>query len=103
VDGCTRAPFCLPRCHHLTLTCVFGAPRAGLEALFAITGCRMLSLFSLHLSALFRFVAPHNAAGRGTGQSMMRGVMTGDASYDSTLNTALRVGRRNCRQSENNR
>ena len=74
-----------------------------LEALFAIARGRMLSLFSLHLSALFRFMASYNAAGRGTEKSVMHRVMTGYASYESALNTALGVGRCNCRQNQNNR
>jgi hypothetical protein len=72
------------------------------EALFAIVRGRMLFLCSLDLSALFRFMASYNAARRGTEQSVMHRVMTSDTSYDSALETALRVGRRNCRQSQNN-
>jgi hypothetical protein len=52
-----------------------------LKTLFAIVRRRMLSLFSLHLSALFRFMASNNAAGRSTEKSVMHRVMTGDASY----------------------
>ena len=73
-----------------------------LEALFAIVRGRMLFLCSLDLSALFRFMASYDAARRGTEQSVMHRVMTSDASYDSAPKTALRVGRRNCRQSQNN-
>jgi hypothetical protein len=62
----------------------------------------MLFLGSLDLSALFRFMASYDAARRGTEQSVMHRVMTSDASYDSALETALRVGRRNCHQSQNN-
>jgi hypothetical protein len=63
----------------------------------------MVSLFSLHLSALFRFMASYNAAGRSTEKAVMHRVMTGNASNDSALKTALGVGWRNCRQSQNNR
>lgn len=70
---------------------------AELEAIFAIARSRMLCPFSLHLSALFRFMPPYDAARRGPKQSVMHGVMTGDASYESTLNAALSVGRRRCR------
>jgi hypothetical protein len=57
----------------------------------------MLCPFSLHLSALFRFMAPYNAARRGSKQSVMDGVMAGDAPYQSTFKTALGVGGRNYR------
>jgi hypothetical protein len=62
----------------------------------------MLCPFSLHLSALFRFMAPYDAARRCPKQSVMDGVMTGDASYESTFKAALSVGRRHCRQSQHN-
>jgi hypothetical protein len=62
----------------------------------------MFCPFSLHLSALFRFMAPYDAARRGSKQSVMDGVMTGDASYESTLKAALSIGRRHCRQSQHN-
>jgi hypothetical protein len=52
----------------------------------------MLCPFSLHLSALFRFMASYDAARRGSKQSVMDGVMTGDASYESTLKAALCIG-----------
>jgi hypothetical protein len=58
---------------------------------------------SLDLSALFRFMPPYDAARRGSKQSVMDGVMTGDASYEGTLKTALGVGRRHCRQSQHDR
>jgi hypothetical protein len=74
----------------------------ALEALFALARRRMFCPFSLHLSALFRFMAPYDAAGRGSKQSVMDGVMTGDASYESTLKAALSIGRRHCRQSQHN-
>ena len=57
----------------------------------------MLCPFSLHLSALFRFMASYDAARCGPKQSVMDGVMTSNASYESTLKTALRVGRRRYR------
>jgi hypothetical protein len=69
-------------------------PVRKLEALFAIVRGWMLFLCSLDLSALFRFMASYDAARRGTEQSVMHHVMTSDASYDSALETALRVGRR---------
>jgi hypothetical protein len=75
---------------------------AELEAIFAIARRRMLCPFSLHLSALFRFMPPYDAARRGAKQSVMDGVMTGDASYESTLKAALCIGRRHCRQSQHN-
>ena len=57
----------------------------------------MLCSFLLHLSALFRFMAPYDAARGGPKQSVMDRVMTGDTSYESTLKTALRAGRRRYR------
>ncbi len=57
----------------------------------------MLCPFSLHLSALFRFMASYDAARRGPKQPVMDGVMTGNASYESTLKTAFGVGRRHYR------
>ncbi len=57
----------------------------------------MFCPLSLHLSAPFRFMAPYDAARRGPKQSMMHRVMAGDASYESTLKTALRAGRRRYR------
>jgi hypothetical protein len=39
---------------------------ADLEPLFVIARGRMLTLFSLHLSVLFRFMASNDAARRGT-------------------------------------
>ena len=47
-------------------------------------------------------MAPYNAAGGGPKQSVMDGVMTGDASYECTLKTALGVGRSHYGQSQNN-
>jgi hypothetical protein len=76
---------------------------AKLEAIFAIAQRRMFCPFSLHLSALFSFIVPYNAARRGPKQSMMHGVMAGDAPYQSTLETALGVGGRNYREGQNNR
>jgi hypothetical protein len=61
----------------------------------------MLCPFSLHLSALFRFMAPYDAARSGPKQSVMDGVMTGDASYESTFKAAFSIGRCHCRQSQN--
>jgi hypothetical protein len=55
----------------------------------------MLFPFSLHLSALFRFMAPYDAARRGPKQSVVDSVMTGDASYESTFKAALSVGKAN--------
>jgi hypothetical protein len=63
----------------------------------AIAGGRMLCPFSLHLSTLFRFMAPDDAARRRPQQSMMRCIMAGDASYESTLETTLGVGWRHYR------
>jgi hypothetical protein len=57
----------------------------------------MLCPFSLHLSALFRFMASYDAPRCGSKQSVMHRVMTGDASYESTVKTALGVGRRHHR------
>jgi hypothetical protein len=52
-----RAPVCLLRWH---LTLPYPLPcGVNLEVLFAIARGRMLSLFSLHLSALFRFMASY--------------------------------------------
>jgi hypothetical protein len=67
---------------------------AKLEAIFAIAQRRMFCPFSLHLSALFSFMVPYDAARRGPKQSMMHRVMAGDAPYQSTLKTALGVGGR---------
>ncbi len=63
------------------------AVRGGLEVLFTIARGRVLSLFSLDLSALFRFMASYDTARRGSEQSVMHGVMTSNASYDSALKT----------------
>jgi hypothetical protein len=46
-------------------------------------------------------MASYDAARRGAKRSVMHRVMTGDASYESTLKTALGVGWRHCRQSQN--
>jgi hypothetical protein len=62
----------------------------------------MLSPYSLHLSAPFRFMAPYDAACRRPKQSMAHRVVTGDASYDSTLKAALSVGWRHYCQSQYN-
>ena len=57
----------------------------------------MFCPFSLHLSTLFRFMASDDAARRRPKESVMHCVMTGDASYESTLKTTLGVGRRHYR------
>ena len=70
------------------------SPLIELEAIFAIALHGMLCPFSLHLSALFSFMAPYDAARRGPQESMMHRVMAGDAPYQSTLKTALGAGGR---------
>ena len=57
----------------------------------------MLFLGSLDLSALFRFMASYDAARCGPKQTVMDGLMTSNASYESTLKTAFGVGRRHYR------
>jgi hypothetical protein len=42
-------------------------------------------------------MAPYDAARSGPKHSVVDGVMTGNASYESTLKTALGVGRRHYR------
>jgi hypothetical protein len=67
---------------------------AKLEAIFAVAQRRMFCPSSLNLSALFSFMVPYDAARRGAKQSMTHRVMAGNAAYQSTLKTALGVGRR---------
>jgi hypothetical protein len=66
---------------------------ARLEAIFAIAQRRMFCPSSLHLSALFSFMVPYDAARRGAKQSMMHRVMAGNPAYQSTLKTTLSVWR----------